>query len=216
MALTYATLVTQINGYTENVFDTSGSTNIDTIIRQAEQRIYNTVQLPALRRNQTGTLTASNKYLSMPTDFLAPFSLTTIGVASPFEQTFLLQKDVNFIREAFPDPTVTGQPTHYAIFDASTFILGPTPDAAYGAELHYYYYPASITTALTSWLGTNFESVLLSGCLLEAYIYMKGEPELIATYEKRYNEALLLLKRLGDCLDRRDAYRSGQVRDSVK
>ena len=213
MSLNYAQLVVQIQDYTENTFTT---TDINNFIQQAEQRIYNTVQLPALRKNVTGTLSIGNKYLAMPTDWLSTFSLAVINSAN--EYSYLLNKDVNFIRQSFPDTDAIyyGQPEYYAVFDQNTFILGPTPDANYSSELHYFYYPESITTAGTSWLGDNFSSALLYGSLLEAYTYMKGEQDVINQYQKRYDEAMILLKQLADGKDRQDAYRSGQVRYPVK
>ena len=211
--MNYAQLVAEIQSYTENTFQT---TDIDTFIQQAEQRIYNSVQLPALRKNVTGSLTTGNKYLAMPSDWLATFSLAVINASN--EYLYLLNKDVNFIRQSFPDTDAIyyGQPEYYAVFDQNTFIVGPTPDAAYAAELHYFYYPQSITTAGTSWLGDNFSSTLLYGSLLEAYTYMKGEQDVINQYQKRYDEAMALLKQLGDGKDRQDAYRSGQVRYPVQ
>ena len=212
MSLNYAQLVVQIQDYTENTFTT---TDINNFIQQAEQRIYNTVQLPALRKNVTGTLSIGNKYLAMPTDWLSTFSLAVINSAN--EYSYLLNKDVNFIRQSFPDTDTDfyGEPQYYAVFDNSTFIVGPTPDANYAAELHYFYYPESIVTAGTSWVGNNFSSALLYGSLLEAYTYMKGEADVMAAYQKRYDEALALLKQLGDGKNRRDAYRNGQVRYPV-
>ena len=180
---------------------------------QAEQKIYNTVQIPALRKNQTGNLTADNKYLVYPTDFLYTFSLAVIDGSGNFE--YLLNKDVNFIREAYPGPTSTGKPKHYAIFDDTAFILGPTPDSGYTVELHYGYYPESIVTAGTTWLGEEFDSALLNGALVEAVRFMKGEPDLVAEYEKLYVQAMALLKNLGDGKMREDAYRSGQLRVEV-
>jgi hypothetical protein len=211
--MTYTELVAQIQDYTENTFTT---TDINTFITQAEQRIYNTVQLPALRRNVTGSLSSGNKYLAMPTDWLATFSLAVINTDN--EYLYLLNKDVNFIRQSFPDTDSAfyGEPQYYAVFNSTSFIVGPTPDANYSAELHYFYYPESITTAGTSWIGNNFSSVLLYGSLLEAYTYMKGEADVMATYKSRYDEAMLLLKQLGDGKDRQDAYRSGQVRYPVQ
>jgi len=211
--MNYTQLVTEIQSYTENQFET---TDIDTFIQQAEQRIYNTVQLPALRKNVTGNLTSGNKYLGIPSDWLATFSLAVINANN--EYLYLLNKDVNFIRQSFPDTDSEfyGEPQYYAVFDQNTFILGPTPDDDYEAELHYFYYPQSITTAGTSWLGDNFSSVLLYGSLLEAYTYMKGEQDIINQYQKRYDEALILLKQLGDAKNRMDAYRDGQVRYPVQ
>ena len=213
MALNYAQLVVQIQDYTENTFTV---TDINNFIQQAEQRIYNTVQLPALRRNVTGTLSIGNKYLAMPTDWLSTFSLAVINSAN--EYSYLLNKDVNFIRQSFPDTDTDfyGEPQYYAVFDNATFIVGPTPDANYAAELHYFYYPESIVTAGTSWVGNNFSSALLYGSLLEAYTYMKGEKDVLDNYRSRYDEAMLLLKQLGDGKDRQDAYRSGQVRYPVQ
>ena len=213
MSLNYAQLVVQIQDYTENTFTT---TDINNFIQQAEQRIYNTVQLPALRKNVTGTLSIGNKYLAMPTDWLSTFSLAVINTAN--EYSYLLNKDVNFIRQSFPDTDSDfyGEPQYYAVFDNATFIVGPTPDANYSAELHYFYYPESIVTAGTSWVGTNFSSALLYGSLLEDYTYMKGEKDVLDNYRNRYDEAMLLLKQLGDGKNRQDAYRSGQVRYPVQ
>jgi hypothetical protein len=224
----------QIQAYCENIFPqaTGGvlpSDQLDTFIQQAEQRIYNSVQFPSLRKNVTGSMTPSNPYLSSPTDFLAVYSIAVIDpVTGGYE--YLLNKDVNFIREAFPFPAVSGKPTHYALFGPTTtagnppqltnelsLILGPTPNQNYSVELHYYFYPESITTANTTWLGDNFDSVLLYGALLEAAAYMKeSNQEVLSTYTARYNEALVLAKRLGDGLERRDAYRSGQLRVEVR
>ena len=213
--MTYNELVAQIQDYTENQFTT---TVVNTFITQAEQRIYNTVQLPALRKNVTGTMTSGNKYLAIPTGWLATFSLAVINAEN--EYLYLLNKDVNFIRQSFPDTDTDfyGVPQYYAVFDNSAFILGPTPDANYNVELHYFYYPESITTVAggQTWLGDNFSSVLLYGSLLEAYTYMKGEADVIANYKSRYDEAMLLLKQLADGKDRQDAYRSGQVRYPVQ
>ena len=213
MALTYAQLVVQIQDYTENTFTV---TDINNFIQQAEQRIYNTVQLPALRKNVTGSLSTGNKYLAMPTDWLSTFSLAVINAAN--EYNYLLNKDVNFIRQSFPDTDSDfyGEPQYYAVFDNATFIVGPTPDAGYAAELHYFYYPESIVTAGTSWVGNNFSSALLYGSLLEAYTYMKGEADVMTNYRNRYDEAMLLLKQLGDVNNRQDAYRSGHTRYPVQ
>jgi hypothetical protein len=217
--MNYAALVTAISDYTENTFPTA---DMNTFIKQAEQRVYNTIQFPSLRKNVTGTVTANNKYLSCPEDFLSPFSLSVINAAGVY--SFLLNKDVNFIREAYPQPTDTAIPKYYALFGPTvsgstistelSFILGPTPDTTYSVELHYYYYPESITTAVNTWLGDNFDSVLLYGALVEAYTYMKGETDMVALYDGKYKEALTLAKRLGDGLERSDAYRSGQYRMS--
>ena len=211
--MNYTQLVDEIQSYVENTFQT---TDIDTFITQAEQRIYNSVQLPALRKNVTGSLTTGNKYLAMPSDWLATFSLAVINPNN--EYLYLLNKDVNFIRQSYPDTDSDyyGEPAYYAVFDSTTFIVGPTPDASYAAELHYFYYPESITTAGTSWLGDNFSSTLLYGSLLEAYTYLKGEQAIINQYQKRYDEAMILLKQLADGKDRQDSYRSGQVRYPVR
>jgi hypothetical protein len=213
--MNYTQLVAEIQSYVEDQFTTE---NIDTFITQAEQRIYNTVQLPALRKNVTGSLTSGNKYLAIPTGWLSTFSLAVINADN--EYLYLLNKDVNFIRQSFPDTDADfyGVPQYYAVFDNTSFIVGPTPDANYAVELHYFYYPESITTTIsgTTWLGDNFSSTLLYGSLLEAYTYMKGEADVIAQYQKRYDEAMFLLKQLGDGKDRQDAYRSGQVRYPVQ
>jgi hypothetical protein len=212
--MNYTQLVNEIQSYTENTFQT---VDINTFITQAEQRIYNSVQLPALRKNVTGTTTSGNKYLAMPNNWLATFSLAVINANN--EYTYLLNKDVNFIRQSYPDTDSDfyGTPAYYAVFDQNSFILGPTPDASYAVELHYFYYPESITTVAggTTWLGDNFSSSLLYGSLLEAYTYMKGEADVMNTYKARYDEAMILLKQLSDGKDRQDAYRSGQVRIPV-
>jgi hypothetical protein len=231
--MTYTELVAAIQTYTENNFPTitladgvttvSSTQQINRFINQAEQRIYNSVQFPSLRKNSTGITTANNKYLSCPNDFLSTYSLAVVDPTTG-AYNYLLNKDVNFIREAYPIPTDTGAPRYYALFGPTvtsstitnelSFILGPTPDAAYTAELHYYYYPDSIVTASTTWLGDNFDSVLLYGSLVEAYTFMKGEADLVQLYNQKYMEALALAKRLGDGLERSDAYRSGQYREA--
>ena len=210
--MNYATLTTLIQQYCEST-ETTFVANIPTFVQLAEERIYNSVQIPAIRRNQTGTLSTNNKYLTLPSDWLATFSLAVINTDG--SQEFLLDKDVNFVRQSFPSPTDTGKPQYYAIFDDNTFILGPTPDSAYSVEMHYYYYPTSIVTAGTTWLGDNFETVLLYGSLREAYTYLKGEADMMQYYDQKYQEALGLLKQLGDGKDRLDTYRSGQVRVPV-
>ena len=216
--MNYSELVTAVEDYCENTFPT---TDMDTFIQLAEQNIYNTVQLPSLRKNVTGNLTTNNKYLSAPTDFLATFSLAVIDGNGDYE--YLLNKDVNFIRQAYPNPSDTGLPQHYAIFGPTTgepdelsFIVGPTPDDDYEVELHYYFYPESIVTAGNTWLGDNFESALFNGTMVEAITYMKGEQDLVNLYRTRYQESLVLLKNLGDGKLRMDAYRDGQVRYPVK
>lgn len=219
--MNYAALVSAIKAYTENDFpDTAGSggltstEQIDTFIQEAEQRIFNSVQLLDLRKNVTGNVTSGNKYLSVPSDWLANFSLAVIDASGNY--IYLLDKDVNFIRESFPNPSDTGLPTHYAFFDENSYILGPTPDSSYQMELHYFYYPQSIVTAGTTWLGDNFDSVLLYGSLLEAYTFMKGEQDVIVGYQKRYDEALAMLKQLGEGKNRQDMYRTAQVRYPVR
>ena len=228
--MNYAQLTVAIQDYTENTFT---ATELATFVQNAEQRIYNSIQFPALRKNMTGVLTSGNKYLSAPSDFLSVFSLAVIDGDGNYY--YLLDKDVNFIRESYPNSnTATGIPQYYAIFGPTTtgvapvaitnelsFILGPTPDSGYAVELHYFYYPVSMTDSVnnptgTSWLGDNFDSVLLYGSLLEAYVFMKGEPDLMAKYQQRYDEALMLAKQLGDGKNRQDAYRNGQVRYPVK
>lgn len=209
----YSQLSTAIQEYLETTEPTFVS-QIPNFIQLAEERVYNSVQIPAIRKNVTGHLTANYKYLSLPSDWLATFSLALID-PSTGAQTFLLDKDVNYIREAYPNPNDTGTPQHYAQFSAYSLIIGPTPDIQYGAELHYYYYPESIVTAQNSWLGDNFETVLLYGSLREAVIFQKGEQDMVAYYETKYQESLALLKQLGDGKDRQDAYRSGQVRVPV-
>lgn len=211
--MNYATLATLVQQYCEST-ESSFVANIPTFVQLAEERIYNSVQIPAIRRNQIGSLTPSNKYLTMPPDWLSTFSLAVINPATS-AQEFLLDKDVNFIRGSYPNPNDQGMPKYYAIFDKNTFILGPTPDYAYQVEMHYYAYPESIVTANTSWLGDNFETVLLYGTLREAYTYLKGEADMMNYYEAKYQEAVQMLMRLGDGLNRRDSYRSGQVRVSV-
>jgi hypothetical protein len=215
--MNYTQLVDAVSNYTENTFTT---TEMNTFIQQAEQRIYNSVQFPSLRRNVTGIMTTNNKYLQCPADFLAVYALAVINASGEYE--YLLNKDVNFIRQAYPQPTDTGIPKYYALFGPRsdnpaelTFILGPTPDAAYNSELHYFFYPESIVTASTTWLGDNFDTVLLYGTLVEAYTFMKGETDMMGLYDGKYKEALALAKRLGDGLERQDAYRSGQYRQAV-
>jgi hypothetical protein len=216
--MNYSQLVTAVSDYCENTFVTA---DMDTFIREAEQRIYNTAQPANLRKNVTGSLTAGNRFLGCPNDFLSVYSLAVYpSIGSDY--LYLLNKDVNFIREAYPNPTSTGKPKHYAIFGPQTnaitelsFIVGPTPDVSYLAELHYYYYPESIVTAGTTWLGDNFDSVLLYGTLCEAIAFMKGDPDLVKLYQDRYVQAIALYKNLADGKQRSDAYRDGQVRISV-
>jgi hypothetical protein len=216
--MTYNELVIAVSDYCENTFPT---VDMNIMIKQAEQRIYNTVQISNLRKNVTGTLTSGNKYLSAPEDFLSTYSLA-IYPSGGGDYLYLLNKDVNFIRDAYPNPTDTGKPKHYAIFGPQsadvkelTFILGPTPDVTYSAELHYYYYPESIVTAGQTWLGDNFDSALLNGTMVEAIRYMKGEKDLVDFYNQMYVQSISLLKNLGDGKQRMDAYRDGQVRNPV-
>jgi hypothetical protein len=228
----YSELVNAIQSYTENQFpatfladgsSVSSTSQINRIIEQAEQRIYNSVQFPSLRKNQTGIVSTSTPYLSAPSDFLSSYSFAVIDSTGRYN--YMLNKDVNFIREAYPSPSTTGLPRFYALFGPTvtggvitnelSFILGPKPDTTYTVELHYYYYPQSITTAGTTWLGDNFDTVLLYGCLIEAYTYMKGAQDIVTLYDTKYKEALALAKRLGDGMERQDAYRSGQYRQAV-
>jgi len=228
--MNYNDLFSQIQSYTENQFPAtylangstvSYTTQINTFIQQAEARIYNTVQIPSLRKNVTGACTSGNKYLACPNDYLSTYSLAVIS-PSDGSYTYLLNKDVNFIREAYPVPTDTGVPRYYALFGSRlndpnelTFMLGPTPNYSFDAELHYFYYPESIVTAGTSWLGDNYSPALLYGSLVEAYSYMKGEPDLLAMYNTKYQEAMQQLNRLGTGLERGDAYRDGQAKIKV-
>jgi len=278
--MTYTELVSLVQDYCENTFPT---VDMNTFIKQAEQRIYNTVQIANLRKNVTGTVTSNNKYLSAPTDFLSVYSLaafltastTATGTSGAFtivvasatnievgqyvsgsgigtsavvtvisgttitlsiansgavagavtfqgDYLYLLTKDVNYLREAYPNPNYLGEPKYYAIFGPNSndvnelsFILGPTPNATYTVELHYYYYPESIVTAATTWLGDNFDSALLYGTMCEAITYMKGEADMVKLYQDRYVQAIALLKNLGDGKQRQDAYRNGQTRVAV-
>jgi hypothetical protein len=214
----------QINNYCENVF---ADTQLAVFAQQAEQRIFNTVQFPSLRKNVTGFTSINNRYLQCPSDFLAPYSMAAMDANGQYH--YLLNKDVNFIREAYPIPTGagnTGRPKHYALFGPDysapkelTFLLGPTPDAAYEMELHYFFYPSSISDgnvdSTTTWLSDNFDTVLLYGSLVEAYTFLKGEPDMVGLITNQYKEALALAKRLGDGMERQDAYRSGQFRMPV-
>lgn len=223
--MNYATLFETIKSYVENDFPNQDWTNtagsgtatltgteqINIFIQQAEQRIYNSVQLPIQRVNVIGSTTANNKYLNFPPGWLSDFSLAVIDPVTG-AQSFLLNKDVEYIRECFPVPTATGVPKYYAIFNNVTFILGPTPDNSYNMEMHYYAYPQSITTAGTSWLGDNYDPVLFYGAMREAVVFMKGEQDMVTYYEKLYQDALGQLKRLGDGLERGDAYRDGQTK----
>ena len=209
--MTYAELKSAIQNYLQNT-ETTFVSDLPTIIKQAEIRILKTVKLPVFRKNVEGSITSGNKYLNTPSDFLDNYSLSLTNSGS---QEFLLSKDVNFIREGYPDASVTGVPKHYALFDNTTFILGPTPNATFVTELHYFYEPASITAGAeggTTWLSTNAENALLYGSLLEGYTYMKGEPDIMQMYEKRYEQALVRLKLLGEAENTRDQYRDDTYR----
>lgn len=223
--MNWGDLKTQIQDYMETSFSIDSLTTFAT---QAEQRIYNAVQFASLRKNVTGSCSANNRYLQAPNDFLAPYSMAVIEPSGAYH--YLLNKDVNFIRESFPIPTGagnTGLPYCYALFGPDfptapqklVFMLGPTPDIGYNIELHYFYYPSSITLgntdATTTWLSTNFDTVLLYGSLVEAATFMKAEPDQIANINNKYKETLILAKRLGDGLERQDQYRKGQVQDQV-
>jgi hypothetical protein len=239
--MTYTELFTTVKNYLQNDFPSNtwtdvagtgvtssdGTEQINTFIQQAEERIYNSVQIPALRRNVTGVTASGNKYLSCPNDFLSVFSMSVIentGTANE-NYTFLLNKDVNFIRAAYPNSQAVGLPEYYALFGPTvvtgtitnelSFILGPTPNAAYDVELHYYYYPESIVTAGTTWLSENYDPVLLYGTMLEAYVFLKGETDMMAAYKGKYDEAMNQLNRLGTGLERGDAYRDGQAKIKV-
>lgn len=214
----YAALKTACEDYTENTFS---ATDFATMTKLAEQRIYNAVQLPALRKNVTGTLTAGNQYLAAPTDFLSVFSLAVVDGSGNYE--YLLNKDVNFIRSAFPNPSTQGTPKYYALFGPDsvtpteqTFILGPTPSAALTTELNYFGYPESIVTANNTWLSDNFDSVLFNAVMVETARFMKQETDIVAEYDKQFMQSLALLKNLGDGKNRQDAYRSGQFRLQVE
>jgi hypothetical protein len=242
--MNYVQLFETIKGYVENEFpstqftDPTGAAStftskeqVDTFIEQAEERIFNSVQFPSLRKNVTALTSAfpadpRAMYLNAPGDFLATYSMAVIDNSGNYE--YLLNKDVNYLRAAYANPATTGIPKYYALFGPATtnnnppiitneltFLLAPTPDEAYTVEMHYFHYPESIVTAGTTWLGDNFDTALLYGALCEAATYMKAEPDTVATYNKRYEEAMILAKRLGDGMERRDAYRSGQVRMTV-
>lgn len=208
--MNYAELTTNIQDICETTFTAD---QLALFTQQAEQRIYNTVQIPSLRKNVSGTFTTANNYLQIPSDFLYSYSLAVIDGSGDFH--FLLNKDVNFIREAYPSSSSTGLPKHYANFDDSSFIVGPTPNTGYAAELHYGYYPESIVTAGTTWLGDEFDSALLNASLTEAIRFMKGEPDLVKLYNDMYVQSISLLKNLGDGKLRTDAYRDGQTRITV-
>lgn len=213
--MNYAQLKQAIQDYTEN-YEATFVANIPNFVRQNEERVYRSVMIPELRKNVTGSLTANNKYLARPSDFLSVFSIAVIDGDGTYN--YLIDKDVNFMREAYPVSTVSALPKYYSQFDGDTssasfgnFILGPTPNQSYAVELHYYYDPESIVDTGTSWLGENAESVLLYGSLVEAYVFMKGDGDLMAAYKAQYDEAL---QRLGviDYRSKRDSYRDGEPR----
>jgi|TARA_A100000172_G_scaffold76456_1_gene59986 hypothetical protein len=214
MSWTFTTLKTAIQDYTQNT-ESTFVTNLPTLIVQAENRIIKSVELPNFRKNVTGTLTSSSPYLSTPTDYLYPFSLAVLDSSSNYE--YLLNKDVSFIRQSFPSASTTGTPKFYAQFDDDTFIIAPTPDSNYTVELHYFYIPTSITASAdgTSWLGTNATEALLYASLVEAYTFMKGEPDILVNYEKRFQEALQRLTLESDGYNRKDAFRDGQRKVNV-
>ena len=219
--MNYTELLSLVQAYTE-VTEASFVATIPTMVQNVERAIYQRVHLPALRKNSAGTMTLGNKYLTVPSDFLAPYALSIVvpAVVGPpavdAYQVFLVNKDPEFMREAFPDPTEPGAPSHYGLFDAETFIVAPTPDYAYPVELHYFYYPETIVTASTSWLGDNFPNALLYGTLVEAYVYVKGEPDMIKTYRDMFGEAMDQLKQLGDGQKRQDTYRSKPAKVRVQ
>jgi len=211
VSFTYSQLKQAIQDYTENS-ETTFVNNLSVFITQAEERILKSVQLSLFRKNVSGTMTASNRFLAAPADFLAPFSLSFVDSSS--DHVFLQFKDPDFIQTFNPDATTTGNPRFYAVFDVDNFILGPTPNSAYDVELHYFYRPASLTAGAdsgTTWLSTNAEIALLYGCLMEAYIFMKGEPDMMEMYEKRFEEAIFGMKMLGEAKEVTDEYRTGQV-----
>ena len=207
MSWTYATLSQAIQDYCEND-ETSFVAHIPNFVTQAEDGILNSVQLPAFRKSVEGNMTTGNRFLSLPTDYLAPYSVAIENSGSEF----LIMKDVPWIREVYPDKTATSVPKYYGVFSDESFLIGPTPNASFVVEIHYFYRPESIVTASTSWLGTNAESCLLYGCLVEAYIYMKGEPDIIQTYEARYKETLSELKDLAEGFGKSDNYRGRELR----
>jgi hypothetical protein len=210
--MNYSQLYTAITDYIE-AGDQSFLDNIPNFVKAAEQKIYHMVQLPALRKNVMGNVTLGTRYLTLPADWLSAYSLAVVDAQGVY--TFLMNKDVNYIREAFPDPSEDGLPTHYAIFDEDSLLLAPTPDANYEVELHYFHYPPSIVDAGTSWVGENFDTVLLYGSLVEANMYIKGEADMTTLYKGKFDDAMMELKKLADGRNRRDTYRSGQIRVPV-
>lgn len=221
--MNYTQLVAAIQDTAENDFNYSADPSIvDRFIKQTETRVYNLVQFPSLRKNVTGVTTNGNKYLACPADFLSVYSMAVVSLTTG-NYEYLLNKDVNFIRAMYPNPNTGGIPRYYALFgpvsnqeSELTFILGPTPNNAFTVELHYFYYPETIVTAGTTWLGDNFDPILFYGSLVEAAVYMKQEPDLIALYDGKFKEAIALAQRLGDGLEKTDAYRTGLIRVPFK
>ena len=211
--MNYTSLLASVQEYTQNSESTFVA-EIPNMVKQVEDRIQHIIQLPVFRKTSSGTVTASNRFLATPTDFVAAYSLAVLNGSS--EYSFLLNKDVDFIRESFDKTTDTGLPRFYAVWDHDTFLLAPTPNSGYTTQLNYFYKPESIVTAENTWLGDEAESALLYGTLVEAYTFMKGEQDLMQLYEQRYKEALVKLKELGDGKLRQDMYRSGQVRVPVQ
>tara|TARA_B100001057_G_scaffold262343_1_gene262568 strand:- start:903 stop:1532 length:630 start_codon:yes stop_codon:yes gene_type:complete len=207
--MNYTELTASIKEYTDNTENTFVN-NIPNFVRQTEERIYRSILIPELRKNVTTSVTSSNRFLAKPTDFLAVFSIAVVDGSSNY--SFLLPKDVNFIREAYPATATTGLPVYYSLFDGDNFLIAPTPDSGYTVQLHYYYDPPSIVTSATSWLGDNAEATLLYGALVEAYTFMKGEADIISFYKTRYDEALEGLRQLADGRNKRDSYRNGEPR----
>lgn len=210
--MTYAELLASIQTYTEND-ETTFVAEIPTFVKQTEERIFHTIQFPVYRRNQTSTFTIGNEYLQAPSDFVSAFSMSVTDGSS--NEQFLLNKDVNFIREAYPSSATQGLPRYYTLFDDDTFLVGPTPDVAYAVELHFSRKPETIVTASTTWIGDNAEAALLYGSLIEAYTFMKGEQDIIQLYDGKYQEAMVRVKELGDGKNRKDMYRGGQLRKAV-
>ena len=210
MSFTFAELKTAIQDYTENQ-ETTFVNHLNDFIRGAEERILKSVQLSFFRKNATGSMTSGNKFLAVPSDFLAPFSLS---ITSSSEHIFLLYKDVNFIQEVNPNPATTGIPKYYAYFDVNNLVIAPTPNADFVSELHYLYRPNSLTAGAdsgTTWLSENADRARRDGSLLEAYTFMKGEPDVRQQYEKMFAEAIGRLKNFGEALEVTDAYRQGQL-----
>ena len=206
--MNYTELTNAIKEYTDNT-ETTFVNNIPNFVRQTEERIYRSILIPELRKNVTTSLTTSNRFLAKPTDFLAVFSIAVVDGSSNY--SFLLPKDVNFIREAYPATATSGLPVYYSLFDGDNFLIAPTPDSTYTVQLHYYYDPPSIVTSSTSWLGDNAEATLLYGTLVEAYTFMKGEQDVLKMYAERFVESATRLKNYAEGVENTDAYRVGLV-----